>query len=89
MITPEDRKKYEYYSDGAIYGIKLIEGLTNKALRDWIDNPDSEVEDLIASLMNIGGDANPTNPNWIQAQLAEEAYERDMISEKKLDALLE
>lgn len=81
MITPEDRKKYENYTDKSILGIKLIGGLDNNILRAYI----SEDVAVVASLRTLLGDS--TNPNWIKSRIADEMYDRDMIDEKEYDYL--
>lgn len=84
MITKEDRKKYEYHTEDSIYGIKLIGGVRNKVLLGIIKNGrEDKYFKAIDTLM--GGD---TNPNWIEHRVAEEAYEREMIDEDKLDELV-
>ena len=81
MITPEDRKKYENYSDKSILGIKLIGGLSNEMLMAYI----SEESTIVNALKTLLG--GKTNPNWIKSRIADEMYNRDMIDEKEYDHL--
>ncbi len=81
MITPEDRATYPSYTDKSILGIKLIGGLQNQILRDYINNK-SDVKAAIRLLMGP-----KTNPNWVDARIANEMYLRDMVDETEHDKL--
>lgn len=84
-ITPADRKKYPYHTEGAIKGILFIQDLSTYYLaayargRDYVGLKTREALDEI-----MGGD---TNTNWTMAQVAEELYKRGVIDEKEFDRL--
>lgn len=75
MITPEDREKYKYHTDSSILGIKLVGGLSNEILLAH-KNGDKEIVKILIKLMG-----KDTNPNWIDARLADEMLDRDIIDE--------
>ena len=81
MITPEDRKKYDYCTDETILGFKLIGGLDNKILRAYV----LEDATVVAALRTLLG--KKTNPNWIKSRIVDEMYGRDMIDETEYDYL--
>jgi hypothetical protein len=92
VITPEDRTKYPHHTDGAIYGIKLIGGLTDSAvfqgMAEIYTGWPGPVLMSLQTLMDAGRDLareNSTNPNWIVNRVCEEAYRRKMIDENTLD----
>ena len=81
MITAEDRKKYQYYTDGAILGIKLIGGLDDQVLFKLTERD----EKILSAVITLMGEK--TNSNWVVARAAEELYDRELIDERKLDQI--
>lgn len=89
MITEADRKLYPDHTDRAILGLKIVSGLTDDALQLWIEDPTPQhpIFQAVLTLMTAGD--NVTNPNWLLAQLAYEAYDRGMINDDEVDRLAE
>jgi hypothetical protein len=101
MITPEDREKYKYHSDGAIFGIKLIGGLTNAALTQIVSDirkakidPSNQpiwATGLVRSILTLMDHGQPsnclTNPTWVQNQVLEEALIRGIMTQEDFDFL--
>jgi len=100
MITEQDRQKYKNYTDDAILGLKLIEGLQNNVLRElskeyqkeYFDTmveeykeSDKESDKYFNAMILLMGEK--TNPNWIMGRVVDEMYARDMIDKLEYDRL--
>jgi len=91
MLTPQDYIEFPNYTDEAILGTKLIRSLRDEVLLKLVENPQS-VEWVrtgaafyLFSLQCLVGEK--TNPNWIMMRVADEAYERGLITESQWDVL--
>jgi hypothetical protein len=87
MITRKDRKDYPGHTDGSILGIKLIGGLTDEVLLE-IEKLGTASTPFEAIMLLMGG-RGETNPRWIMGRVAEEMYDRELLSDKKFSALWE
>lgn len=85
MITAEDREKHPHHTDDSILGVKLIGGVRDEVLLS-IQEHGRKAEGFGALWTLMG---NNTNPRWIGGQVAEELYERGLVTEVQFDALSE
>jgi hypothetical protein len=71
------------YTAGAIDGVLHIRGLDDDVLLAAArDDSGSQHQAIVA---HMSRDGSWTNPNWVTAQCAEEAYERGLIDEQEFD----
>jgi len=82
-ITADDRKKYPHRTESNIRSIKFVESLSNDDLLDMANNGGKRFEEVLDAL------GEKTNPRWLQARLAEIAYNRNLIDDQTFDRLSE
>jgi hypothetical protein len=82
MITLKDRKDYPHHTDSSILGIKLIGGLTDEVLLK-IEELGTTSDAFRAVQLLMG---KKTNPRWIMGRVAEEMYDRELLSEVRFEA---
>lgn len=75
-VSPADRAKYQYYTDGSIQGVLLINSLPKRLVMRAMRGTKNNVFKAIMEAM--GAD---TNPNWIIGQCVERAYYEGWIDE--------
>lgn len=83
-VSEEERRLMKFHTDLSIAGIKLIASLTSSQLWDVINRKTASLV-FKAISQAMGPD---TNHNWIVDRVAEEAYERKLIDERKLHQLV-
>jgi hypothetical protein len=80
-ITAAERTgKYRSYTLSAIYGIKLIEALSDDVLLKVIE--EEATPEFTAVSQRIGPN---TNPSWVTARAAETLYFRGVIDAAQMD----
>jgi len=82
IITDDDRKDYQSYTDGAIFGIKIVKSLSDDELMRTLK--DKAMHETVRAA--IGTD---TNPSWLTSRVAEELYYRGVIDCKQMDFISE
>ena len=80
-LTAEDHRKYPFHTDESIIGRKFIASFSDEELQRMLKD-----EDFNESIrVQVGPE---TNPNWINAEILDAMYERDLIDEAEYTALL-
>lgn len=71
--------EFRYHSDSARDGILHIRSLSDRLLIEGMTEGSPSHQDIVSF---VGPD---TNPSWVTAQCAEQAYDRGLIDEQELD----
>lgn len=81
VLTAEDYKKYPYHTGESILGRKFIASFSDEELQRMLKD-----EDFNESIrVQVGP---KTNPNWINSEILDAMYERDLIDEDEYATLL-
>ncbi len=78
-----DEMRSRGYDAGAIDGVEYVRALDDEPLLSAARNDAGTAHAAIVVYMSRDG--SWTNPSWVTAQCAEEAYERGLIDEQELD----